>query len=202
MLSRVPARACRACGFLPDASIGFHPSLCFPAVVANMQSTFPAADLVADSGEQPNIPICVRKGCLSFSTGPALPLNSGSDARFANCQIKITSVEKGTVKAGLQVEKKHLNSKGFLHGTVSTCLIDWMGSMVIASHGLEKTGLSTDIHATYIATAQEGDVLLVVGQASRVGRSLAFLTVNISKVLPSGETQIVATGTHTKYIKQ
>ncbi|KAH0612337.1 uncharacterized protein H6S33_010389 [Morchella sextelata] len=137
-------------------------------------STSPAADLVADSGEQPNIPIC----------------------------IKITSVEKGTVKAGLRVEKKHLNSKGFLHGTVSTCLIDWMGSMVIASHGLEKTGLSTDIHATYIATAQEGDVLLVVGQASRVGRSLAFLTVNISKVLPSGETQIVATGTHTKYIKQ
>ncbi|RPB17351.1 Thioesterase/thiol ester dehydrase-isomerase [Morchella conica CCBAS932] len=122
--------------------------------------------------------------------------------QFALEKIKINSVEKGTVKAGLRVEKKHLNSKGFLHGTVSTCLIDWMGSMVIASHGLEKTGLSTDIHATYIATAQEGDMLLVVGQASRVGRSLAFLTVNISKVLPSGETQIVATGTHTKYIKQ
>lgn len=73
--------------------------------------------------------------------------------------------------------------------------------MVIASHGLEKTGLSTDIHATYISTAVEGDELIIQGQSSKVGRSLAFLTVNISKVLPNGETQVVATGTHTKYIK-
>lgn len=73
--------------------------------------------------------------------------------------------------------------------------------MVIASHGLEKTGLSTDIHATYVSTAEEGDELVVIGQSSKVGRSMAFLTVNISKILPSGETQVVATGTHTKYIK-
>lgn len=73
--------------------------------------------------------------------------------------------------------------------------------MVIASHGLEKTGLSTDIHATYISTAEEGDELIVQGQSSRVGRNLAFLTVNISKVLSTGETRVVATGTHTKYIK-
>ncbi|KAL9118415.1 MAG: hypothetical protein Q9187_005038 [Circinaria calcarea] len=117
--------------------------------------------------------------------------------------IEIVSASKGVVNARLRVEPIHLNSKGTLHGTVSACLTDWAGGMAIASTGLKKTGLSTDIHTTYISTAKEGDWLEVEGRASKVGSTLAFTTVEIRKA-GEGDSPgpMVCTGTHTKYVKQ
>ena len=117
--------------------------------------------------------------------------------------IEIISASKGVVNARLRVEPVHLNSKGTLHGTVSACLTDWAGGMAIASTGLKKTGLSTDIHTTFISTAKEGDWLEVEGRASKVGATLAFTTVEIRKVVDGdGPGVMVCTGTHTKYVKQ
>lgn len=116
--------------------------------------------------------------------------------------IDIISAEAGSIKARLHVRKEHLNSKGSLHGTVSACLTDWAGGLAIASTGLDKTGVSTDIHTTYISTAVEGDVLEVEGNASKVGRTLAFTTVKISKIGEDGQRHPICNGTHTKYVKQ
>ncbi len=110
--------------------------------------------------------------------------------------VDIISAGKGTIKAA------HLNSKGTLHGTVSACLTDWAGGLAIASHGLEKTGLSTDIHTSYVSTAKEGDWLEVEGKASKVGNTLAFTTVTITKLVDMRPGPVVATGSHTKYVKQ
>ncbi|CUS15289.1 unnamed protein product [Tuber aestivum] len=115
-------------------------------------------------------------------------------------QVKITSVSKGHVSASLRVESNHLNSKNTLHGTVTTCIIDWMGSMVIASHGLQKTGVSTDIHASFVGFAAEGEELIIEGRSEKIGRSLAFVSVMIEKVKEGGERQVVSKGSHTKYI--
>lgn len=75
--------------------------------------------------------------------------------------------------------------------------------MAIASYDLrEKTGLSVDIHVTYLSTAKEGDEIEIEGTADKVGSSLAFTNMKITKVVNGELGAIVATGTHTKYVKQ
>ena len=111
--------------------------------------------------------------------------------------IELVSASQGIVMANLAVQPEHLNSKGTLHGTVSACIVDCFGGLAVASTGRDKTGLSTDIHITYISTAKVGDTLKIEAKASKVGGSLAFTSVEIRH---EGGA-IVATGTHTKYIK-
>ena len=113
--------------------------------------------------------------------------------------IRIVSASHGSMTAELPLSPKLLNSKGGLHGSVSATIVDWAGGMAIASTGLEKTGLSTDIHVSYVGTAKEGDMLTIEGNASKVGRNMGFTTVTIFKG-EGEEKQVVAHGTHTKYI--
>lgn len=116
---------------------------------------------------------------------------------FSN--IELVSAEQGCILARLKIESNHINSRGGLHGSVSATIVDWAGGMAIASHGFEHTGLSTDIHVTYVSSAREGDVLSIEGKTTKVGRNMAFTTVTISK--GEGEEQrVVAHGTHTKYV--
>jgi acyl-coenzyme A thioesterase 13 len=118
---------------------------------------------------------------------------------FFFTDIEIVSAEKGSMIARLRVFPNHVNSKGTLHGSVSATIVDWAGGMAIASHGLEQTGLSTDLHVTYASTAKLGDILTIEGKTIKVGRNMGFTTVTIFK--GDGEDQIVvAHGTHTKYI--
>ncbi|MCJ1321208.1 hypothetical protein MMC15_006552 [Xylographa vitiligo] len=112
--------------------------------------------------------------------------------------IAIVSASNGAMKARLRVLPVHLNSKGTLHGTVSACLTDWAGGLAIASTGLASTGVSTDIHTTFVSTAKEGDWLVVEGHAVKVGGTLAYTTIEIRKETGA----VVATGSHTKYVKQ
>ena len=129
--------------------------------------------------------------------------------KFLLSSIDIVSATHGTITAHLTLSQEHLNSKGTLHGSVSACLTDWAGGLAIASTGLDSTGVSTDIHTTYVSTAKLGDVLEVTGQASKVGGSLAFTTVEICKLEKAegdGEgkegKKVVCHGTHTKFVKR
>lgn len=72
--------------------------------------------------------------------------------------------------------------------------------MAIASHGLDSTGVSTDIHVNYLSTATDGDWLEIESRANKVGKSLAFTTVTVSKRTEDGLV-IVAQGSHTKYVR-
>lgn len=101
--------------------------------------------------------------------------------------------------AELPVTENLLNSKNGLHGSVSATIIDWAGGMAIASTGLEKTGVSTDIHVSYVSSAKLGDVLTIEGKVSKVGRNLGFTTVTIYKG-KGDDMAVVAHGTHTKYV--
>lgn len=115
-------------------------------------------------------------------------------------EVDVYDAEKGIVRARLQVGARHLNSKGTLHGSFSACVTDWAGGLSIASCGLDSTGVSTDIHVNYLSTATTGDWLEIEGRANKVGRSLAFTTVSISKKTDSG-LSLVAQGSHTKYVR-
>lgn len=111
--------------------------------------------------------------------------------------VELVSASHGLVIAKLKVEPAHMNSKGTLHGTVSACITDGFGGLAIASTGSGSTGLSTDIHTTYVSTAKVGDILEIEAKCGKVGRNMAFTTVEIRH---EGGA-VVTTGTHTKYIK-
>ncbi|KAL4886142.1 thioesterase family protein [Aspergillus karnatakaensis] len=117
--------------------------------------------------------------------------------------ITITSAVEGTITATLPISSTHTNSKGGLHGTLTACLVDWAAGMAIASYGGTYTGISTDIHISYQSSAKEGDVLQVEGRVTKMGGTLAFVAVEISKDGGEGKGRVVvATGLHTKYVKQ
>lgn len=117
--------------------------------------------------------------------------------------VEIVSVENGCVRARLNVQPVHLNSKGTLHGSVSACITDWAGGLAIASTGRGNTGLSTDIHTTFVSAAKLGDWLEIEGRASKVGNRLAFTTILIRKIGEDGTADsVICSGAHTKYMNQ
>jgi len=122
---------------------------------------------------------------------------------FLLSNVKLISATKGTAVARLALEKNHVNSKGTIHGAVSAAIVDWSGGLAIATHGLEKTGASIDIHVTYCGGAQVGETIEIEAVANKVGRSIAFTTIKIYKLLADNQPgPMVATASHTKYIQQ
>ena len=121
---------------------------------------------------------------------------------FLLSDVEIVSATKGTVTSRLTLGKNHVNSRGTIHGAVSAALVDWSGGLAISSHGFEKSGASIDIHVTYIGTAQVGETLEIEAIANKVGRSVAFTTIRIAKLVEGKPGPMVATASHTKYISQ
>lgn len=121
---------------------------------------------------------------------------------FLLSDVVLVSASKGTMTARLVLGKNHVNSRGTIHGAVSAALVDWSGGLAIATHGMEKTGASIDIHVTYIGTAQVGETIEIEAVASKVGRSMAFTTIRICKLVDGIAGPMVVTASHTKYLTQ
>lgn len=120
--------------------------------------------------------------------------------------IKVDSATSTRVLCSLPLEPIHLNSKGSLHGSCSATLIDFMGGLAIACFDNRmNTGVSTDMHISFAGGAKTGDVLDIEGKVDKCGGTLAFTTVTIRKQADGkaqGEGPLVATGSHTKFVKQ
>ncbi|KAJ7129074.1 thioesterase family protein [Mycena filopes] len=117
--------------------------------------------------------------------------------------LELSTASHGHVTLKLIVLPIHVNSKSVLHGSVSATLVDLVGGLAISSAGSPKTGVSTDMHVSFVGTAREGDTLWIHGIAERVGATLAFTRVRIEKEELQGgaERALVATGSHTKYVR-
>ncbi|KAK5626062.1 hypothetical protein RRF57_001777 [Xylaria bambusicola] len=121
---------------------------------------------------------------------------------FLLSDVRIVFATKGTVKARLTLTPNHINSGGGIHGAVSAAITDWAGGMAIATIDFRaKTGVSVDIHVRYLSSAREGDEVEIEGTAEKVGGSIAFTRIVISKVVDGTAGPIIASGTHTKYVK-
>lgn len=121
---------------------------------------------------------------------------------FLLTPVQIRSASKGQFIARLPLSEQHMNRNGSLHGSVSATLVDWAGGMAIATTDFRrKTGVSIDIHVTYQSGAKLGDEIEIEGVAEKVGGSMAFTKIGIYKVEDDQRGRLVATGTHTKYVK-
>lgn len=122
--------------------------------------------------------------------------------RILLSDIRIVSATHGRVIARLDIEPVHINSKGIFHGSVSATIVDWAGGMAIAATGLASTGVSTDIHVSYVSAARDGEVLEIEAWTTKVGKTLAYTQVEIRKAgKDDGERgPVVCTGSHTKYL--
>ena len=120
--------------------------------------------------------------------------------------VKVHAVTPSRVVAHLPLQPEHLNSKQSLHGSVSATLVDFMGGVAIASYDeRNNTGVSTDMHVSFVSGAKAGDVLEVEGRVERCGGTLAFTSVVIRKLdegKGEGNGDPVAKGSHTKCVKQ
>jgi acyl-coenzyme A thioesterase 13 len=122
--------------------------------------------------------------------------------QFLLGDIKITYASKGVVRARLPLTNNHVNTHGGIHGSVSATLVDWVGGIAIAAwDNRSKAGVSTDIHISYLSSAKSGDTIEIEGKAGKVGGSLAFTTATIWKVVDDKQGPIVATGSHTKFVR-
>ncbi|KAK3685352.1 HotDog domain-containing protein, partial [Podospora appendiculata] len=118
--------------------------------------------------------------------------------------VELTSAAHGRIVARLALAPIHLNSKRIMHGAVSGTICDWAGGMAIASLELDQTGVSTDMHVSYVSTAREGDVLEIEAWVARAGRTLGFTNFEIRKAASgagAGPGAVIATGSHTKFLQ-
>ncbi|KAJ7051368.1 thioesterase family protein [Mycena amicta] len=116
--------------------------------------------------------------------------------------LVLSSASAGRVSLKLVVLPVHVNSKSVLHGSLSATLVDLVGGLAVASAGSPKTGVSTDMHVSFVGAARQGETLWIEGIAERVGATLAFTRVRIEKEDSAmGGRALVATGSHTKYVK-
>lgn len=57
--------------------------------------------------------------------------------------------------------------------------VDIGGSLAIASKGLYATGVSTDINISYISGAKLGETITLKAKVDKLGKTLAFTTVEL-----------------------
>ncbi|KAI7869331.1 HotDog domain-containing protein [Spinellus fusiger] len=118
----------------------------------------------------------------------------GYDAHVLS-KLCLVDSDASRVVAELTVEKYHLNRLGTVHGGLLATVVDIGGSLAIASRGLFATGVSTDINISYLSSATQGDVLTMVAKCDRLGKTLAFTSVDIKC-----KDTLVAIGRHNKWV--
>ncbi|KJZ78587.1 hypothetical protein HIM_01978 [Hirsutella minnesotensis 3608] len=106
---------------------------------------------------------------------------------------RLKSVFSGHVHFELDVEKDLTT----VHGGVMASLVDFGGSLAVASTGRFYTGVSTDLSVTYLSPGGKiGDLLRGHAVCEKIGKTLAFTTVQFF----DGENRLAARGSHTKYV--
>lgn len=109
---------------------------------------------------------------------------------------KVDHAEPGRIICSLKVPPRLVNSGNFLHGGAIAAYVDIIGSAAIFTTGAKSAGVSVEINVSYLDAAKSGEEIEIEAKVLRVGRAIAFVTVDLRK--KTG--QLVAQGRHTKYL--
>lgn len=109
---------------------------------------------------------------------------------------QVDHAEPGRIVCSLRVPARLVNSGNFLHGGAIAAFVDIIGSAAIFTTGAKSSGVSVEINVSYLDAAKLGEEIEIEGKVLRVGKAIAFVTVDLRK--KTG--QLVAQGRHTKYL--
>ena len=98
--------------------------------------------------------------------------------------------DDGRVTDALAVDERHLNSRGFVHGAVISCLLDIaLGDNIVAASAEPITGVTSTLTVHFVGTAAGGDWLEASATAVHVGRRIAHAYGEVTV-----DGRVVATG--------
>jgi acyl-CoA thioesterase len=79
-----------------------------------------------------------------------------------------------------EVERRHLNINGVVHGGVYATILDTaMGAAVVSLLAEGETTATTSFYVEFLRAAREGDTLSARGEVLRRGRHIAFAEGNL-----------------------
>ncbi|KAK4133687.1 Thioesterase/thiol ester dehydrase-isomerase [Trichocladium antarcticum] len=140
-------------------------------------------------------PRFVRSVLKSFMAESGLEPRHKYDAH-AN-KLRITNAAESKVDFELRITKDHTNRLQILHGGTIASMVDFGGSLAVASMGLYATGVSTDLNVTYLGSGGKvGDIIKATAVCDKIGKTLAYTTVTFWN--QNGE--LAARGSHTKFV--
>lgn len=97
-------------------------------------------------------------------------LRAGGHDATCYPSLRIVEATPGHVRGVFTIGKHNLNRLSTLHGGLICSLVDTMGSLALASKGMYSTGVSTDIHTTFVkAAGGDGDQVKVNGSVTSMG---------------------------------
>jgi acyl-coenzyme A thioesterase 13 len=115
----------------------------------------------------------------------------------ATCGFKTVSHGDGRARCELVVAPAVQNISGFLHGGATASLVDHAGTLAIITADREaRPGVTTDLNVTYLAPAPGGSTVVADAVALKVGKTLAFVSVDIRR---AEDGVLVAQGRMTKF---
>ena len=115
---------------------------------------------------------------------------------FSLISMKIKELEWGTSVLEVELEEKHLQPFGYVHGGALASVIDAATFWAVFPQVKDGMGLTTvEIKANFLAPVQKGK-LVVKGRCIKIGRSLALGEAYVN----SAEGNLIAHGTATMMV--
>ncbi len=115
---------------------------------------------------------------------------------FSLLSMKIKELEWGTSVLEVELEEKHLQPFGYVHGGAIASVIDAATFWAVFPQVKDGMGLTTvEVKANFLAPVQKGK-LVVKGRCLKIGRSLALGEAYVN----SAEGNLIAHGTATMMI--
>jgi len=115
---------------------------------------------------------------------------------FSLISMKIKELEWGTSVLEVELEEKHLQPFGYVHGGAIASVIDAATFWAVFPQVKDGMGLTTvEVKANFLAPVKDGK-LVVKGRCIKIGRTLALGEAYVN----SAEGSLVAHGTATMMI--
>jgi uncharacterized protein (TIGR00369 family) len=121
-------------------------------------------------------------------------LSAVNDSSFAvNLPLRLVSIEPDGARVELEVEPKHRQLLGTIHGGVIAMLIDtatyWAAFLVLPE---DTTLVNIDLKLSYLRPVSQG-LLIVEGRCLKSGRTVSYAEAHVT----DGDGRLVAHGTST-----
>jgi acyl-coenzyme A thioesterase 13 len=121
---------------------------------------------------------------------------TGFDRALA--RMELIEMSGGRARVRLPVDDSVVNMARTLHGGAIATLVDIVGTMAIMSADRNgRPGVTTDLNTSYLSAIPEGDAAIADATALKVGRTMAFVTVDLRR---EKDGVLAAQGRMTKHL--